>query len=142
MKTLMLAVLFCLPLRNLHLTSGYGYRWHPVTGKYAFHGGIDLRASYDTVFAVLPGFVSTVTYSKTLGIYIRLAHDSISTVYGHLSLPLVAAGDSVEAGQPLAISVCTGRVTAPHLHFAVTYHHQLVNPLKFLYQMLNQKNHE
>jgi murein DD-endopeptidase MepM/ murein hydrolase activator NlpD len=125
-------LLACLPLRQVQLTSGFGYRIHPVTGKYAFHSGIDLRARSDTVFAVLPGHVGAVSYDPLLGIYIRLDHGALQSSYGHLSQVLVLPGDSVLAGTPIAISGATGRVTAEHLHFSIRLHGQPIDPLEFL----------
>lgn len=74
MNKLLLIVAFCLPLRHLSQTSGFGYRIHPLTGKYRLHTGVDLRACRDTVFAVLDGTISDVGYDRLLGIYIRLDH--------------------------------------------------------------------
>ena len=54
---LLMTCMVCLPLRHLQITSGYGYRVHPLSGRYQFHKGIDLRARSDTVFAVLAGRV-------------------------------------------------------------------------------------
>jgi len=122
----------CLPLRQVTLTSAYGYRVHPVTGKYAFHSGIDLRARNDTVFAVLPGHVSTVSFNPLLGIYIQLDHGELETTYGHLAQILVLPGDSVNAGSPVGISGSTGRVTGEHLHFSMRLHGRSINPLAFL----------
>ena len=125
-------LLACLPLRQVQLTSGFGYRIHPVTGKYAFHSGIDLRARGDTVFAVLPGHVSVVNYDPLLGIYIRLDHGELESCYGHLSDVLVLPGDSVVAGSPIAISGMTGRVTGEHLHFSMRLGGRYIDPLEFL----------
>jgi len=141
MNKFLLTVAFCLPLRHFSQTSGFGYRVHPVTGKYCFHTGVDLRADKDTVFAVLDGVVSAASYDRLLGIYIRLNHSDFQTLYGHLSQILVLPGDSVSAGDAIAISGATGRVTGPHLHFSVQFRHRNIDPLRFLLdiQNLNQK---
>jgi hypothetical protein len=73
-KLIFACCLVCLPLKNLHLTSPYGYRVHPVTGKYAFHAGVDLRAKEDTVFAIMDGSVAATGYNDFLGMFIRLDH--------------------------------------------------------------------
>jgi murein DD-endopeptidase MepM/ murein hydrolase activator NlpD len=143
MRTLFACCLLCLPLKNLHLTSSYGYRHHPVTGKYAFHAGVDLRAKHDTVFAIMDGSVNGVGYNDFLGIYIRLDHgDDLQSLYGHLSQIFVAPGEKVEANEPIGITGATGRVTGEHLHFSILYRHQYIDPMEFLYQTLNNKNHE
>ena len=137
MNKLWLLCCICLPLRHLSLTSGYGYRIHPITGRYCFHSGIDLRASHDTVFAVLPGRVSLSGYDALTGVHIQLASGDFSFLYGHLSQVFVLAGDSVDAGSPLGITGASGRVTGEHLHFSVCYRHKPVNPLLFLRGLTN-----
>jgi murein DD-endopeptidase MepM/ murein hydrolase activator NlpD len=134
-------LLACLPLRQVILTSGFDYRVHPVTGKYAFHSGIDLRARSDTVFAVLPGHVSGVNYNRLSGLYIRLDHGELESSYGHLSQVFVLPGDSVCAGRPIGITGSTGRVTGEHLHFSVRLAGHYINPLDFLKILtLNKEN--
>lgn len=137
MNKFLLTVAFCLPLRHFSQTSGFGYRVHPLTGKYCFHTGVDLRADKDTVFAVLDGVVSAASYDRLLGIYIRLNHSDFQTLYGHLSQILVLPGDSVFAGDAIAISGATGRVTGPHLHFSVQFRHRNIDPLRFLLDIQN-----
>ena len=122
----------CLPLKHICLTSPYGYRIHPITGKYSYHAGIDLRARSDTVYAVLPGTVERTAYDPFLGWYIKLAHSDFTTTYGHLSQIFILARDSVNAGTAIGLSGSSGRTTGEHLHFAVQYHGRYINPLKFL----------
>ncbi|MGY3212422.1 M23 family metallopeptidase [Mucilaginibacter sp. HD30] len=143
MKPLLLCCMICLPLKNLQITSGYGYRIHPLSGKIAFHPAVDLRAGRDTVFAVMNGRVATVRYDKGLGIFLRLAHGPVETLYGHLSAVLVHPADSVTCGQPIAVTGSTGKVTAEHLHFTVHFKGQPLDPLEFIYQyILKNKHHE
>jgi murein DD-endopeptidase MepM/ murein hydrolase activator NlpD len=136
-KALVIAGILCLPLRHLSLSSPFGYRLHPVTGKYAFHAGIDLRARSDTVFAVLPGKVTATSYDRYLGIFIRIDHQEFQSTSGHLSQIFVMPGDSVSAGEPIAITGSTGRVTGEHLHFSIQFNHRYINPLKFLLAIEN-----
>lgn len=78
---------------------------HPVTGKYAMHAGVDLKARHDTVFAILSGRVSTITYDDRLGISILISHaNKLESVYDHLSRVLTGPKDSVTAGDPIAIT--------------------------------------
>lgn len=133
---------FSLPLKHLDLTSGYGYRIHPVTGKPAFHAGVDLRAHHDTVYAIADGMVAATGYQTFLGLYIRLDHNGIQTVYGHLSRIFITTGDTVYSGEAIAISGSTGRVTGGHLHFSVLFQNNPVDPVKFLYHLLKYNNHE
>jgi murein DD-endopeptidase MepM/ murein hydrolase activator NlpD len=104
MKYQAFLLLVCLPLRFLVVTSPYGPRIHPVTGNYSFHDGVDLRADHDTVFAVAEGRVTECRYDDYLGNYIKLDHGDWQSGYGHLGMLLVARGDSVYAGYPIAIS--------------------------------------
>ena len=138
----MACCLLCLPIKNLRITSCYGYRSHPVTGKYAFHAGVDLRAKHDTVFAIMDGCVSAAGYDDFLGIYVRQDHGNLQSSYGHLSQLFVGPGETVTAGEPIGITGATGRVTGEHLHFSIRYGNTYINPLKFLYQILKNQDHE
>ncbi|MBL4675542.1 MAG: M23 family metallopeptidase [Mucilaginibacter sp.] len=141
-KVFWLALLCCLPLRSLRLTSAYGYRLHPVVHRIILHAGVDLSARSDTVFAVLDGVVNTCRYDPGLGLYIRISHAAqLETTFGHLSQWLVLPGDTVQAGQAVAISGATGITTGPHLHFAVTCQQHSIDPLRFLWRMINSNNH-
>jgi murein DD-endopeptidase MepM/ murein hydrolase activator NlpD len=131
--------LLALPLRHLAITSGYGYRVHPVTGRFCFHSGVDLQARHDTVFAVMPGRIAFVGYDPVTGVHIRLASGDFTLLYGHLSQVFVLAGDSVNSCTPLGITGSSGRVTGEHLHFSVSYRQVPVNPLHFLRGLMNNQ---
>jgi murein DD-endopeptidase MepM/ murein hydrolase activator NlpD len=134
--------LVCLPLKHLHLNSTFGYRIHPVTGQYAFHAGVDLYARADTVFAIMDGLINETGYKRDLGINIKIDHNNLQFIYGHLSQVFILPGDSVITGQPIGITGSTGRVTGEHLHLAIRDHSKFINPIKFLYETLIKKNHE
>jgi murein DD-endopeptidase MepM/ murein hydrolase activator NlpD len=142
MNLLTALLMVCLPLKTLAVTSAYGYRIHPLTGKFVFHNGVDLRASHDTVYAVLDGLVSNSEYDANLGMNIRIDHQGFTSIYGHLSQIFVMRGDQVAAGQPIGITGATGSVTGEHLHFIVKLGQQYVDPLQFLYRLLIKENHE
>lgn len=129
-----------LPLKHLRVTSSFGNRVHPVTAKDCFHEGVDLRAHRDTVYAAIPGWVASVGYHPLIGIFIKIQNGPLCVIYGHLSMCLVATGDSLAGGVPIAISGATGRVTAEHLHFSIRYYNRYINPLTFLSAAL--KNQE
>lgn len=133
---------FSLPLKQLVVTSPYGYRIHPISGKRAFHHGTDFSASADTVYAVIDGLVESTGYHHALGRFVRLNHGQITTVYGHLSAIGVQQGQLVKSGQALAITGSTGKSTGEHLHFTVKYDGRTVNPmiLLLLLQRLSQLN--
>ena len=143
MKSLLvLAGLVFLPLKRLEVTSAFGYRLHPLIGKWAFHEGVDLRARRDTVYAILDGLVTRADYVPVIGLQITLQHPAVSSIYGHLSCVFVAKGDSAIAGQPIGITGATGQVTGEHLHFAIRSGQSFIDPLQFLYQLLSRKEHE
>jgi murein DD-endopeptidase MepM/ murein hydrolase activator NlpD len=104
MKILISICLVCLPLKHLKINSDFGYRIHPLTGKYALHGGVDLSARHDTVYAILDGLVRFTGYDDGLGINIILEHGEIISVYGHLSQVLVGPQDTIMAGEPIGIT--------------------------------------
>ncbi|WP_431293346.1 M23 family metallopeptidase [Pedobacter sp. P26] len=123
---------FSLPLKSLKLTSPFGGRIHPVTGKSDFHRGIDLSARCEPVLAVLPGVVSAAGFDPILGNYIKIEHGDIQSIYGHLRMACVRVGDLVEAGSFLGITGSTGRSTGEHLHFALKFQGCYVDPLRYL----------
>lgn len=127
-----MSVHFSLPLKQLVVTSPYGYRIHPISGKRAFHHGTDFSASADTVYAVFDGLVENTGYHHELGRFVELKHGQITTVYGHLSAIGVKEGQLVKSGQALAITGSTGKSTGEHLHFTVKNEGQTVNPMRLL----------
>jgi murein DD-endopeptidase MepM/ murein hydrolase activator NlpD len=123
----------CLPLRHLRSTSGFGWRVHPITGKFQFHKGIDLAARHDTVFCILDGIVTTIGYNSYTGNYIIITHPGdVQSIYGHLSEIAVLPVEQVMAGQAIGITGATGRVTGEHLHFSIKYQGRELSPLAFL----------
>lgn len=144
-----LLLLCSLPLRHLRLNSGYGLRLHPISHDWKRHGGIDLYAHHDTVFAVLDGITSRCAFDNRLGLYIKVVHaEGLETTYGHLSQWLVLPGDTVITGESIAVTGATGAATGEHLHFAVKYNNTFIDPLKFLTRMviptdtINYQHHE
>ena len=134
--------LICLPLTKLFVTSSFGYRLHPVTGQYAMHNGVDFRARSDTVYAIAGGIISTASYDDLLGISLSIGHEGFTSVYGHLSRVFVQSGEAVTCGQPIAITGRTGRITGEHLHFSIRIGNRYTDPLEFIFQLINTKNHE
>ena len=108
------------PLRNIVITSPYGYRTDPFTHKRAFHGGIDLRANYEPAYAITYGEVIHVGYDNRSGLFVTIRHGSITLSYCHLSQSLVTKGSHVRPGTPIAITGNSGsRSTGPHLHLTL-----------------------
>jgi murein DD-endopeptidase MepM/ murein hydrolase activator NlpD len=103
------------------ITSGFGWRRDPFTGETKFHKGVDLRAAYGQDVTATAG--GTVTFSGTQGSYgttVVIEHaNGTRSRYAHLSLALVAAGDTIAPGQLVGRAGSTGRATGPHVHLEV-----------------------
>ncbi|MGJ7030873.1 murein DD-endopeptidase MepM/ murein hydrolase activator NlpD [Niabella hirudinis] len=123
---------FYAPLKNMAATSGYGWRRHPVTGQRKFHWGIDLKALYESVYAVADGVIKKAGWGDVEGYYVVMGHGDAETIYCHLSRLFCSPGDTLKGGTALGISGNTGRSTGPHLHFGMRYKSLAVNPLKLL----------
>lgn len=121
-----------LPLDSMVITSPYGQRKDPFTGKVAYHKGIDIRGNNDYVYSVMPGIVTKAVKSKGLGNFVEVAHGDFKSTYAHLYSVLVNARQSVEAGQPIGISGSTGRSTGEHLHFGMKYKNETIDPKPIL----------
>lgn len=120
-----------LPAANNVITCKYGYRTHPVTGKYKLHTGIDLRATTGTkVYAANGGTVTTSGYSSAWGNYIIINHGGgYTTLYAHLSRRNVSKGATVKQGDVIGLSGNTGYSTGPHLHFEINKNGSSYDPL-------------
>ncbi|MBD1424031.1 M23 family metallopeptidase [Sphingobacterium arenae] len=129
-----------IPLARLSVTSPFGPRVHPVTGRPNNHNGVDLAARSDPVFSVLDGIVIETGNHPNLGKYVRTLHGDVEIIYGHLSRLLVSTGATVTVGQPIGITGATGRVTGEHLHFSVKFNGRYLDPLKFLRRLKEQSN--
>ncbi|NJM48496.1 MAG: M23 family metallopeptidase [Alkalinema sp. RU_4_3] len=102
------------------ITSGVGWRVHPISGDRRFHAGTDFGAPEGT--PVLAASTGRVTEAKRMGGYglaVTIEHQNgrYETLYGHLSELLVSAGEPVRSGQVIGRVGSTGASTGPHLHF-------------------------
>ena len=129
-----------MPVRNMHITSPYAYRIHPIFKTRKLHTGIDLRANYDNVYAIMNGVVIEAGYSSGNGNYIAIQHRDFITYYLHLSTVLVKKNQQINAGTVIAISGNTGTSTAPHLHFAVKENGKFIDPVQFLNDLIILNN--
>ena len=113
------------------ISSNYGMRKDPFTGKMRFHKGVDIAAPAGTpVVAALPGKVISAGHEGGYGKTVLVEHDNgLRTRYGHLASINVRVGDSVTSEDTLGTVGSTGRSTGAHLHFEVTRMGQPVNPL-------------
>lgn len=122
------------PVEAGYISSFYGNRTDPFTGKAAFHAGLDFAGPPGTrVLAVADGVVSTVGRNRNFGNFIEITHGKgYLSRYGHNASLLVQAGDTVKRGDPIALMGSTGRSTGTHLHFEVIKDGRSVNPLVFV----------
>jgi len=123
------------PVNTGYITDGFGYRRDPFNGKRRFHYGIDISSPSGTpVYATADGVVRSCNSSVTYGKIVKLDHGfGYSTVYAHLSRILVKPGEVVKRGQKIAEVGCTGRSTAPHLHYEVQQFGIRKNPLDYFF---------
>lgn len=125
-----------MPLAEYRITSRFGWRKHPITGKTNFHNGIDLAARAQTVRSILEGTVTATGYHRHLGKFVRIDHGAVQSIYGHLSRITVKPGQPVTAGYPLGITGRTGRATGEHLHLGIQRESTYINPWKFLQNLI------
>jgi len=125
---------FQFPLRDFRVTSLYGPRINPVTGRHSIHRGIDLAAPAGSeVFAARSGTVVAQGYDPVMGNYIILGHDNNwITLYGHLSEINTVLRQEVQSGTVIGRVGSTGQSTGPHLHFEVHRHGQTRDPAGLL----------
>ena len=108
--------LVALPLKKIHVSSGFGMRMHPIYHKRILHNGIDLSARYENVYSMFPGTVIRVGQDNRSGKFVTVRTGDYTISYCHLSQPFVKENDYVNAGMSIAISGNTGASTGPHLH--------------------------
>lgn len=122
------------PTLSTRLTSNFGYRTDPFTGKAAFHAGIDISGQVgDPIYAAAAGKVISAESNRSRGKYIIIQHpNGLQSWYMHLSEMNVSEGDTVKKGQTIAKLGNTGRSTGPHLHFEIMKGNKKVNPLPYL----------
>lgn len=103
------------------LTSGFGWREDPNTGREAFHYGTDLAADEGTeIDCFADGTVGVVAESVELGKYLTVHHkNGVTTLYAHCSRITAKSGAEVRRGEKLAEVGSTGNATGPHLHFEI-----------------------
>jgi len=115
------------------VSSGFGWRIHPVTGKNQHHNGIDIPAPYGTdVWAVNDGTVIECSYNYADGYFITISHGGgVASFYSHLSRQRVAVGDKVKRGQVIGNVGTSGYTTGAHLNLNMYENNVAVNPNKF-----------
>ena len=114
-----------------HITSGYGYRRHPILRFLRLHKGVDFGAGWGSpVVAAADGQVAATGWAGGYGRQVRIAHaGGIGTSYSHLSSIVAEPGSYVRQGQVIGYVGSSGLSTGPHLHYEVYRGGQAVNPL-------------
>lgn len=123
-----LSVCISPPILKGNITSNFGSRSDPLSGKEKMHDGLDIGAEKGSdIFAVMPGIVENVSNSTSYGKYIFLDHGNyIKSLYAHCSEITVEKGQSVARGQTIAKIGSTGESTGDHLHLEI-----IINGVKY-----------
>lgn len=113
------------------VTSGFGYRNHPILGGIRFHAGIDIaRPAGTRVIASSDGRVVQAGWASGYGLLVTIDHGrGLQTRYAHLSSLGVAPGQQVRRGDVLGSVGSTGRSTGPHLHYELRVNGRPVSPV-------------
>ncbi|WP_020409318.1 M23 family metallopeptidase [Hahella ganghwensis] len=124
------------PILKGWLSSYYGYRSDPFTGKRAWHAGVDFAGKEGSdIVAVAGGVVTHASERYGYGQLVEINHGGgLVTRYAHCKEILVAVGDVVQKGQALALMGSTGRSTGPHVHFEVRKNGKPMDPAKFIHR--------
>ena len=116
---------FAWPCACTYITSLVGYRYHPISGQWKYHSGMDIGCQYgDAVWASDGGTVVLAGVNGGYGNCIMICHgyingDTYYTLYGHLSSIAVSVGQTVSQGEYIGAVGSTGVSTGPHLHFEI-----------------------
>jgi len=123
-----------MPINDGYITSPYGMRIDPFTGRESFHPGLDIGAyKGEQVHAVAAGVVTYAGVRPGYGNVVEIDHgDGYMTRYAHNNKLLAHVGEHVQAGEVISDAGSTGRSTGPHVHFEVWHDGKLVNPLAYV----------
>ncbi len=116
------------------MSSPYGQRVDPISGKSAWHAGVDFAGRDGSdVIAVASGVVTYAAIRSGYGKMVEINHgDGFATRYGHHAAVLVSAGDIVKKGQVIGTMGTSGRSTGPHVHFEVLKNGRHVDPARYV----------
>ena len=130
------------PVKRGYISSAYGYRSDPFTGKKAFHKGVDIPSAMGSpIHALAAGVVTYSGNKKGFGNMVEIDHgNGYSTRYAHISKLVVKTGDRVDQDQVIAEIGSTGRSTGPHLHLEMFKDGRRFNPRKRLYSARKAKD--
>ncbi len=122
------------PVTGGYLSSRFGRRMDPFTGRIAHHTGVDYRARTGTpVMSTADGVVTMAKKNGSFGLMIEVNHGfGFKTRYAHLSKMLVKRGTRVKRGEIIGLVGSTGRSTGSHLHYEVVFRKTHRNPLSYI----------
>ncbi len=123
-----------MPVKEGFISSPFGERIDPFTGKRSFHPGLDIGVPFgERVHAVANGVVTYAGWRSGYGKVVEIDHgDGYLTRFAHNSKLLVHVGQYVHSGDVISDAGSTGRSTGPHVHFEVWHNGKLVNPIRYV----------
>lgn len=126
------------PVERGWMSSRYGQRTDPFTGRLAWHGGVDFAGKQGTnILAVASGVVTWAGERFGYGKLVEVNHgNGYKTRYAHCETVNVAVGDIVRKGDAIALIGSTGRSTGPHVHFEVYKNGRTVDPASYIHRTL------
>lgn len=131
-----LGILFIYPIQGVtgRISSYYGNRTSPITGRHHFHSGIDIAAPAGTpIIASRGGKIVKIGKDDIFGNYVLISHSvQYQTFYGHLQTVAVRLNETVNSGSMIGTLGSTGVSTGPHLHFEILKDYAAVDPLPLL----------
>jgi len=111
------------------VSSEFGRRQHPVTGRWRMHGGVDIANARGTeVLAPWPGRIVKIRRTRRAGLYVVMRTARLRVMFAHLKDVAVHVGQRVEAADQIGHMGRSGRTTGPHLHLEVRRGGRAVDP--------------
>ncbi|SDU22060.1 M23 family metallopeptidase [Halopseudomonas salegens] len=128
------ALLDFMPVHEGYVSSGYGRRTDPISGRTAMHTGLDFAAPHGTpIYAVGAGVVTFSGRNGAYGNMVEITHgNGYTSRYAHARQLVVETGDLVQKGEEIATVGTSGRSTGPHLHLEIRRNGMAVNPARYI----------
>lgn len=126
------------------ITSGFGWRIHPIYKTQEFHPGMDFPSNQGTpVYTTGSGKIEYASIDNSgYGLHVIINHGfSYQTLYAHLSKIVVRQGEKVTRGQLIGYVGSTGLSTAPHLHYEVIKNNEKVNPINYIFNGITEEEY-
>lgn len=128
-------ITWLMPCTYSAFTSPFGYRWHPISGEWRMHNGVDLAGAEGTpILATRSGVVTVASYQEGgAGWYVAIKHDDkYASIYMHMTHYIVSPGQYVQAGEVIGYMGTSGGSTGVHLHFGISKYGTYVNPADYI----------